>query len=145
MDSYKGNKETINYNIHTIYSKLSNPQVFKEQIDKNMDRLPEEAKEQISKLQFDADGIAIESPMGPVKLSVAESHEPDMVKFTAPASPVPFALVINLEAIDEEHTASQVELSLDLPMMFRAMVGSKLKDGAKKLGEVIAAMPYGNL
>ena len=83
--------------------------------------------------------------MGALKLSVAESVEPTMVKYSAQQSPVPFGLTINLEPIDESHTHSVTELNIELPMMLRAMVGSKLKDGAKQLGEVIAKLPFGEM
>ena len=92
---------------------------------------------------YEDDGISVESPMGMLKLSVCESVAPTMVKYTAQSSPVPFGLTINLSPIDEHHTQSITELNIELPMMLRAMVGSKLSDGAKKLGEMIAKLPYG--
>ena len=145
MESYKSDKIVIDYGIDVIYSKLSDPRVFKAHLDANMDRLPAEAREHLEKVKFEDDGISIESPMGALKLSVAESVEPTMVKYSAQQSPVPFGLTINLEPIDESHTHSVTELNIELPMMLRAMVGSKLKDGAKQLGEVIAKLPYGEM
>ena len=145
METYKSDKVIIDHNIDVVYSKLSDPRVFKAHIDENIDRLPAEAREHLEKVKFEEDGISVESPMGALKLSVAESIEPTMVKYTAQQSPVPFGLTVNLEAIDEGHTQSVTEINIELPMMLRAMVGSKLIDGAKKLGEVIAQLPYGNM
>ena len=145
MDSYKSDKSIIDFGIDVIYDKLSDPRVFKAHIDQNIDRLPEEAREHLEKVKFEDDGISVESPMGALKLSVTESVEPTMVKYTAQSSPVPFAMTINLEPIDEGHTESVAELSIELPFMLKAMVGSKLKDGADKLGEMIAKLPYGEL
>lgn len=145
MESYKSDKTTINYNINVIYSKLSDPRVFKAHLDQNIDRLPDEAREHLEKVKFDDDGISIESPMGALKLSVSESVEPTRVIYTAQSSPVPFRLTVNLEPVDEEHTLSITEINIELPMMLRAMASSKLSDGAKKLGEVIAKLPYGDL
>lgn len=145
MENYKSEKNTIDYNIELIYNKLSDPRIFKAHIDQNIDKLPDEAREQLDKIKFEDDGISVESPMGNLKLSVCESIAPTMVKYTALSSPVPFGLTINLEAIDDEHTQSVTELNIELPMMLRAMVGSKLKDGAKKIGEMIASLPYGEL
>ena len=106
MESYKSDKIVIDYGIDVIYSKLSDPRVFKAHLDANMDRLPAEAREHLEKVKFEDDGISIKSPMGALKLSVAESVEPTMVKYS---------------------------------------VGSKLKDGAKQLGEVIAKLPFGEM
>lgn len=145
METYKSDKVIIDHNIDVVYSKLSDPRVFKEHIDKNLDRLPEEAREHLQSVKFEDDGISVDSPMGPLKLSVSESVAPSMVKYTAPSSPVPFGLTINLQAIDESHTESVTEISIELPFMLKAMVGSKLTDGAKKLGELIAKLPYGEM
>ena len=143
MESYKSDSIIIDHNIDVIYSKLSDPRIFKEHLDKNIDRLPDEAREHLEKVKFEDDGISVESPMGMLKLSVCDSVAPTMVKYTAQSSPVPFGLTINLSPIDQHHTQSITELNIELPMMLRAMVGSKLSDGAKKLGEMIAKLPYG--
>lgn len=145
METYKSDKVIIDHNIDVVYSKLSDPRVFKEHIDKNLDRLPEEAREHLQSVKFEDDGISVDSPMGALKLSVSESVAPSMVKYTAQSSPVPFGLTINLQAIDESHTESVTEISIELPFMLKAMVGSKLTDGAKKLGELIAKLPYGEM
>ena len=89
--------------------------------------------------------MSIESPVGAMKLSVSESVAPNLVKYVAQSSPVPFGLTVNLEAIDEEHTYGVAEINIELPLMLRAMVGDKLKDGAQKLGEVLTKLPFGNL
>ena len=145
MESYKSEKVVIDYNIDLIYNKLSNPSVFKEHIDQNIDRMPEEAREHLNKVKFEEDGISIESPVGAMKLSVSESVAPNLVKYVAQSSPVPFGLTVNLEAIDEEHTYGVAEINIELPLMLRAMVGDKLKDGAQKMGEVLTKLPFGNL
>lgn len=145
MESYKSDKVVIDHNIELIYNKLSNPSMFKEQMEKNMDRVPDEAREHLNKVKFEEDGISIESPMGEVKLSVSESVAPNLVKYVAESSPVPFGLTVNLEAIDEEHTNAVAEINIELPMMLRAMVGGKLSEGAQKMGEVLARLPYGEM
>jgi len=145
MENYKSEKVIIDYGIDVIYSKLSDPRVFKSHLEQNIDRLPDEAREQLEKVKFEDDGISVESPMGALKLSVSESVAPTLVKYAAQSSPVPFGMTVNLEPIDEGHTQCITELNIELPMMLRAMVGSQLKDGAKKLGEMIAKLPYGEL
>lgn len=145
METYKSDKVTINHNINLIYSKLSDPSIFKAQIDNNMDRLPEEAREHLKSVKFEEDGISVESPMGTLKLSVSESQEPTMVKYTAQSSPVPFGVTINLESVDENTTQTVTELNIELPFMLKAMVGGKLSEGAQKMGELIAKLPYGEM
>lgn len=145
METYKSDQFVIDHNINLVYSKLSNPSLFREQMEKNIDRIPDEARENINKVKFENDGISIDSPMGAMKLSVSESVEPSLVKYVAQSSPVPFGLAVNLEAIDDEHTSAVAEINIELPMMLRAMVGGQLKEGAKKMAQVIAKLPYGEM
>ncbi len=145
METYKSDQFVIDHNINLIYSKLSNPSMFREQMEKNRDRIPDEARENLNKVKFEDDGISIDSPMGAMKLSVSESVEPSLVKYVAQSSPVPFGLTVNLEAIDEERTNAIAEINIELPMMLRGMIGGKLTEGAQKLGEVLTKLPYGEI
>ena len=142
MDSYKSDKVVIEHNIDVIYNKLSNPHGFKEQLEQNADRIPDEARQQLDKVKFEDDGISIESPMGAMKLSVTESVPPGLVKYVAQSSPVPFGLTISLQAVDENQTQAVAEINIDLPFMLKMAVGGQLKDGAQKLAQVIAQLPY---
>ncbi len=145
METYKSDKVVIDHNINLIYSKLSNPSLFKDKMEKNMDRIPDEAREHLDKVKFEDDGISIDSPMGALKLSVSESVEPSLVKYVAESSPVPFGLTVNLEAIDDNHTNAVAEINIELPLMLRAMVGGKLSEGAQKMGEMLTKLPYAEM
>ncbi len=142
MSSYKSEPQLIACDIATVYSKLSDPSSFKNTIDANVDNLPDDAKENLKKVTFDADAITIESPMGPLKLAVAQKVEPTMITFAAAQAPVNFSLVINLERVDDNTTRSIAELQLDVPVFIKAMVGPQLERGAKQFGEMLAKLPY---
>ena len=145
METYKSDINRINCNIGTVFAKLSNPSIFQEQIEKNLERMPDDARENMSKVKFEPDGISIESPMGPLKMAIQEVVEPNKIVFGAAQSPVAFNLIINLTEVDEEITDSETHLQLDLPLMIRAMVGGKLKDAAKMFGEMLTKLPYNEL
>ena len=145
METYKSDAQIIDCDIQTVFSKLSNPEVFKAQLEQNIDKLPEEARQNLDKVKFEADGVSIESPMGPLKMKVTEKVEPNKIVFGAAQSPVAFNLVIELAEKNVDQTESVAALQLDLPMMLRAMVGSKLKEGAKMFGQMIARLPYKDL
>jgi hypothetical protein len=142
MESYKSDVVAIDCNVETVYSKLSDPEVFGKQIEQNLDKLPQEARENLDKVKFDKDSISIMSPMGPIKLVVQERVAPTKIVFTAAQSPVAFNAVVNLAKVDEQHSTAITELQLDIPVFLRAMVGNKLEEGAKKFGEVLGKLPY---
>ena len=99
METYKSDKHVIDCDIATVYSKLSNPEVFRRHMEENIDKLPEEARTHLQNLKFEEGGVVIESPMGPLKLGIVETVEPSKIVFGAAQSPVPFGLVIELKEI----------------------------------------------
>ncbi|UKI44727.1 MAG: hypothetical protein L6U16_04330 [Porphyromonadaceae bacterium] len=76
METYKSDKHVIDCDIATVYSKLSNPEVFRRHMEENIDKLPEEARTHLQNLKFEEGGVVIESPMGPLKLGIVETVEP---------------------------------------------------------------------
>ncbi|MBR1934782.1 MAG: hypothetical protein IJ835_01870 [Muribaculaceae bacterium] len=145
MSTYKSEFNTINCDINTVYSKLSQPATFRDQLEKNLDKMPDDAREHLEKVHFEADGISIDSPMGPMKLSVAESVEPSLVRFAAQNSPVAFHLDVELEPVDAATTRSRALIDIDLPFFMRTMVGNHLGDAVNRLGEMLARLPYNDL
>ena len=110
MESYKSDKVSINCDIQTVFSKLSDPEVLKNHLEANLDKLPEEARENLGKVSFSGDSISIESPMGPLKMSMTEKVEPSKIVFAATQSPVPFGMAINLKEAGEGTTEAVAEL-----------------------------------
>ncbi len=145
MESYKSDVKTINCDIETVFAKLSNPETFKTQIEKFGSQLPPEVQENLNKVQFMPNAIVIESPMGALNLEIAQKQEPSLIKFNATGIPVKLGLDIELAKVDDEHTTVQTNLQVDLPMMLRGMVGPQLKQGAKKMADMLAMLPYKSL
>lgn len=144
MDNYKSDKFTINYNINTIFDKLSNPSHYKYLLDEHADKLPSGVRSQLDKIKFGENGITMETPLGNVTLAVdrATTVAPSRVAFTAVGSPIKVNLVVELSPINENTTQECAAIEIDIPFMLKAMVGPKLNDGAQKFGEVIAMIPY---
>ena len=147
METYKSQAQRISCDIDTIYAKLSSPAIFKAHIDANRDRLPEEALANLDKVQLEDDAIAIESPMGQLRLVVdrEKCNMPDRIVYTAAQSPVGFNMAISLTDLGNGETESVAALELDLPPFLRAMVGKQLKEAADKFGEMLAQLPYAAL
>ena len=145
MQTYSSDKNIIACDIHTVYAKLSNPQVLQTQLEQHADRLPQEARDNLQKVQFTPQGISIESPMGNIVLGVTGSVEPSTVTYEAQNSPLAFNLTVSLEEMDENTTQAQAQIGIDIPIFLRAMVGNQLAEAAKKMGEMLALIPYRDL
>ncbi len=140
MDIFKSDVVTINCNIETIYSKLSNPESFNEIAN----RIPEDAKSKIEgKAKFEKDSITlIADPVGEIKLNIVERVEPTRVVFAAAQSPVPLQAIITLEKVNDTETQACAELGVELNPFIRPMLSKPLQDGANKFGEMLSKLPF---
>lgn len=145
MKTYKSDPQTIACGIDAVWSKLSDPEVIKRQIDKNAGSLPEQARQQLEKASFSHDAITIESPMGPVKLVVADKVEPTRVSFRAEGIPVQFTAAVDLVKVDDHTTQAVASLGIDVPVFLLGMVGGKLQDATNKFAQMLAMIPYQNI
>lgn len=140
MDIFKSDVVTINCNIETIYSKLSNPESFNDIAN----RIPEDAKSKIEgKAKFEKDSITlIADPVGEIKLNIVERVEPTRVVFAAAQSPVPLQAIITLEKVNDNETQACAELGVELNPFIRPMLSKPLQDGANKFGEMLSKLPF---
>ena len=147
MESFKSNPHAIACDAATIYSKLTNPTLIKQQIEAHADRIDDQARMHLDMVKFTDDAIAIQSPMGEVTLSLDRdsSVEGQRVVYTASQSPVPINMVINLEAQPDDSTMSTAELQLKLPFFMRKMVEGQLQEGANRFGELLSMIPFDKL
>ena len=147
MESFKSNPHSIACDAATIYSKLTNPSLIKQQIELNADKIDDQARQHLDAVKFGEDSISIQSPMGEVTLALdhEDSVPGEKVVYTALQSPVPINMVINLESQPDETTMSTAELQLQLPFFMRKMVEGQLQEGANRFGELLSRIPFDRL
>ena len=147
MESFKSSPHAIACDAATIYSKLINPSLIKQQIEAHSDQIADEARKHLDTVTFTEDAVAIQSPMGEVTLSLNRDQSIDgqRVVYTASQSPVPINMVINLDAQPDGTTMSTAELQLQLPFFMRKFVEGQLQEGANRFGELLARIPFDRL
>ena len=144
MDSFKSNEEIINYDIATVYGKLSNPETFKQLVES--EKLPADMKERMAGVEFTSDSISFTAnPVGKVCLQIVEREEPSKIVMSATTFPIPFKAIINLTDMGDGRTQLLVEFCIELNIMLRAMAAKPLGDGVKKMGQMLAMLPYNML
>ena len=147
METFKSSPHVIACDAATIYSKLTNPSLIKQQIEAHADHIDEQARQHLDTVKFSEDSISIQSPMGEVSLSLdhENSIEGQRVVYTASSSPVPINMVVNLERQPDDTTMSTAELQLNMPFFLRKMVEGQLQEGAERFGELLARIPFERL
>jgi len=147
MESFKSTPHSISCDATTIYSKLANPALIKQQIEAHADQIDAAARQHLDTVKFTDDAVSIQSPMGEVTLSLDRQAciEGQRVVYTASQSPVPINMVVNLEAQPDGTTMSTAELEVELPFFLRKMVEGQLQEGANRFGELLTHIPFDRL
>lgn len=144
MESYKSEKQTINAPVGAIYYSLTHLSTLIERLGDKMADLPENVRLQLQQVTITDEGIAINSPMGAVQLVPDERNcvENSRVAYVAAQSPLKFSLQVDLRPVDDNVTEAEAQLNVELPFFLRGMVERPLRDGAAKMGQVLAGLPY---
>lgn len=136
MVKYESSIKQVPYAQQAVYEMLSDLN----NIDRVRDRLPEDKLQNIT---FDRDSVSVAvPPIGEIALHVCDREEPKCVKFEAAQSPIPFNLWVQMLPVTETSSKMKVTLQADIPLMLKAMVGSRLQEGVEQMAEVLAMIPY---
>lgn len=137
MTTYESDIKHIPYENKVIFDKLSDLT----NISAMTDKIPENAG--IKDISCDRDSVSFKvNPVGDITLRIIERDEPKTIKFAAEQSPVPFNCWIQLVAVSENETKMKLTIKAELPMMVKAMLGSKLQDFINKFADILAAIKY---
>lgn len=98
----------------------------------------EQAKQQLESMQFDADSITMQSPMGPISLRVIEREAPKLVKLQAENTPVNACLWIQLLPHDENTSLLKVTIGAELNIFIKAMASKPLQQAADGLAQMLS-------
>ena len=136
MVKYESSIKQVPYALLAVYEMLSDLN----NIDRVRDRLPEDKLQNIT---FDRDSVSVAvPPIGEIALHVCDREEPKCVKFEAAQSPIPFILWVQMLPVTETSSKMKVTLQADIPLMLKAMVGSRLQEGVEQMAEMLAMIPY---
>lgn len=144
METYKSEKQMINAPVSAVYHTLTHFSTLAGNMRDKIDALPDNVKSQLEQVTVDDEGLSLNSPMGAVRLALDASQCVDgsRVVYAATQSPVKFSLQVDMRGVDDATTEAEAQLNVDLPFFLRGMVGGALRDGAAKMGQVLAGLPY---
>lgn len=128
MEKYESNVEQINRPAVEVYPLLSDFTRFTPVVGDKVENWQATENE----CSFSAKGFTME-------LRIVEKRANDLVKIeTTEASPLQFTAWIQLIEAGERDTRMRLTLHIELNMMLKMMLGSKLKDGVNQLASKIA-------
>lgn len=130
-------------NFQALKERINDPQV-QQMIG---DKVPADKMQQLvsvmEKMEFTADSIIVDSPMGgQITLSIIEREENKLLKFGAEGSPIPLYLWIQMLPADTYSARIKVTVGADVNLFMKAMIGKPLQQAADGVAQMLAAIPY---
>lgn len=130
-------------NFQALKERINDPQV-QQMIG---DKVPADKMQQLvsvmEKMEFTADSIIVDSPMGgQITLSIIEREENKLLKFGAEGSPIPLNLWIQMLPADTYSARIKVTVGADVNLFMKAMIGKPLQQAADGVAQMLAAIPY---
>lgn len=130
-------------NLQALKDRIGDPQVQAAMASQVPADKIAQLQQVVEKLEFTADSIVVDSPMGgKINLSIVEREEPKLLKFGAEGSPIPVNLWIQLLPVDAASSKMRVTVGADVNFMMKAIVSKPLQQAADGLAQVLAAIPY---
>lgn len=125
-------------NLEQLRNRLNDPSV-KAAMEKQIpDGKAEEVERVLEQMQFDADTLSLQTPVGAITLRVVEREEPKLVKFASEGSPVPLNVWIQLLPESEARCKMRVTVGAEVNMFLRGMVAKPLQQAADGLATILS-------
>ena len=125
----------IAYSQQAVYNMLSDLS----NIQKVQDKIPQE---HVKDLTFTSGSISISTPMGAVKMVIANREEPKEIKFETQESPLPFNFWIQILPVDETSSKMKLTIKADLNPFIAGMVKKPLQEGIEKIADALQLVHY---
>ena len=137
MAKYQSKPVAIEQPIEVLFDRFSDISLFQQRINE----IPEEARAKMGDVTFEADAICINTPqVGQLKFKVTERTAPGHIVFSAVGSPIPLAMAIDITALSETSSEVVTAIEVEIPAMFRPLIGGKMQEAADKFGEMIGQL-----
>ena len=129
MQEYTSRQQQIRRPAQQIYTVVS-----------RFDNLTPAVADKVEEWQATEDTCSFKAKGFTVKLRMAEKEEPKLIKIVGDDGGVPmdFAFWLQLKEVAPDDTRMRLVLHIELNMMMRMMIGSKLQEAVDKIAEAIA-------
>ncbi|MCH5214407.1 MAG: SRPBCC family protein [Muribaculaceae bacterium] len=144
MTTIKSDKATVSAPAEKVFDKLSNLENLKSLLEAvPRDKIPEDKREMMDKLQITADTISIPAgPVGEIRLRVTDRLPHSLIRLAGEGAPVPMDMQLEIEPDGADKCEVQVAVNLEIPAMLKPMVSGPLKKIANQFVQVLSAIPF---
>ena len=129
MQEYTSRQQQVRRPAQQIYTVVS-----------RFDNLTPAVADKVEEWQATEDTCSFKAKGFTVKLRMVEKEEPKLIKIVGDDGGVPmdFAFWLQLKEVAPDDTRMRLVLHVELNMMMRMMIGSKLQEAVDKIAEAVA-------
>ena len=127
MQEYTSRQQQIRRSAQQIYDVVS-----------RFDNLTPALDDRVEEWQADEDTCSFKAKGFTVKLRIAEKEAPKTIKIVGGDVPMDFAFWLQLKEVAPYDTRMRLVLHIDLNMMMRMMIGSKIQGAIDQIAEALA-------
>lgn len=134
---YESKISSAPYSAEQVYRVISNMQ----NMERVRDLIPQDKVQEMEvepdRIRMKMDGLAQK-----ISFAIVDRVENDTVKFGVEGIPMDANLWIQLKEVAPDDTRIKLTLKADIPIFFKAMLGSKLQTGLDQAADMLAQFPY---
>ncbi|MDE6301508.1 MAG: hypothetical protein K2M19_07310 [Muribaculaceae bacterium] len=136
MAKYSSKPTVVNTPAQAVADKFADLSRFQS----TLDNIPAEERAKIGDIRLTADSIVMNTPqVGEIVLKVTD-RTPSRVALEAVGSPVPMALAVDIEPVDDASSRITTSIDVDVPAMLKPMIGGTLQKAADSFGQLMGRL-----
>lgn len=136
MATYTSQPTVVNSSAQAVADKFADLSRFQA----TLDQIPAEERAKIGDIRLTSDSIIMKTPqVGDITLKVTD-RTPERVDLEAVGSPVPMALTVNIEPVDEASARITTAIDVEIPAMLKPMIGGTLQKAADSFGQLMSRL-----
>lgn len=141
MAQFESSVKFVPYNQERVYNKLSDLNNLAS-IRAQLDTMKEKLGGKIEDMTFDSDSLTLKVQGFNITLRIIEREPMKCIKFEGEKTPVPINVWIQILPVTDEQAKLKVTIRAEVNMFMKAMVSKPLQEGAEKLADMLAMIPY---
>ena len=141
MAQFESSVKFVPYNQERVYNKLSDLNNLAS-VRAQLDTMKEKLGGKIEDMTFDSDSLTLKVQGFNITLRIIEREPMKCIKFEGEKTPVPINVWIQILPVTDEQAKLKVTIRAEVNMFMKAMVSKPLQEGAEKLADMLAMIPY---
>lgn len=141
MAQFESDVKYIPYSQERVYGKLSDLSNL-ESVRDRLEDIKQKTDGKIEEFSFDADSLHVKVQGLNISVRIVEREPMKCIKFEGDKTPIPINIWIQILPVTADQSKLKVTIRAEVNMFMKAMVSKPLKEGANRIADMLAILPY---